>query len=83
MRLMSWLYSTSALALPLALRQAHTPLLEGRDDRTIVNPETGRLIVVGESSSARTIYTVVSSVCLIVLSLFLGTLLSRGALARL
>jgi hypothetical protein len=74
-KLMAWLWLPSfipALAFPLTMRQVPTSLLEAREDRTMVNPDTGRLIVVGETPNARTIYTVVSSCCLIILALLLG-----------
>jgi hypothetical protein len=48
--------------------------LQSRDDsRTIiVNPDTGRMFVPGETSTNRTIYSVVGFSCAVLLSLFLG-----------
>lgn len=66
-----------ALAFLLRLRQGRSSLLDTREDRMIVNPDTGRMILVGETASARTIYTVVSSCCLIILTLLLGKYASK------
>ncbi|PSN75633.1 hypothetical protein BS50DRAFT_44310 [Corynespora cassiicola Philippines] len=84
MKFMAWLWWTpilSVLALPIALRQAYgRPVLAGdhgalqnRDDRTLFqHPETGRILLAGETNRARTIYTLVSLFCAIVLALLLG-----------
>lgn len=61
-----------ATILLLPLRRVPSPQIETRDDRTMVNPDTGRLIIVGETQNPRIVFMVVSICCLITLSLFLG-----------
>ncbi|KAH7119691.1 hypothetical protein B0J11DRAFT_439888 [Dendryphion nanum] len=62
--------------MPLAWKRDYVrpadPQLIPQDDRTIINPETGALVIVGETWAARTIYTLVSSACLLLLALLLG-----------
>ena len=78
--IMPWLWFApviSALAMPLTWNGGPSrhvePQLNHRGlDRTIIHPETGAIVIVGETWSARTIYTLVSTFCLIVLTLLLG-----------
>ena len=55
---------------PRSAGRAHG-LLE-RGDRTIIHPDNGAIVVVGETNGARTVYTVVSTLCLLMLALLLG-----------
>lgn len=69
---MCWLPLVAGVALRRSAVESAT-LAVRNDDRTVItNPDTGRTLVPGETSTDRTIYNTVALFCTIVLAVFLG-----------
>lgn len=76
-----WTPTVSAIVIPLAWRNSlgQGPAADSKrlgpryDDRmTFTDPETGKVVVTGETNRARTVYTIVSLSCAVMLALTLG-----------
>ncbi|KAJ4351605.1 uncharacterized protein N0V89_006948 [Didymosphaeria variabile] len=79
-----FLAASSTAAAPQPQRQelcSDAKQLQTRDERVVMtDPQTGRIFLPGETSRARTVYTVVALSCAVVLSLLFG--LRARTLAR-